>query len=341
LIAERAVSSPSPARDGSRFTSSNPRSAGDDLRMTGINSARGALAESLGDLLIYDADGSRTAAVVPLLSQLANDPVLAVRTCVAHLLAAALRHARPAAVEAFRQLVNADDDVLAADTVRNLIVYIGNEQPDAVRPLIERMLHSAIPDVREAGGELAAFAALEWDFTELLELGLTHDPACRKGIAHMCAQRLARTSNADLAGATLKAMFVDADDAVRDAAANVALALRGRALQQFESVLTALIVSPAYANATPQLFITLEQAQDRVDELVRLCAQRFIDVFGSDASDIRTAAAGDARHVSDLLIRALAQSREPAERARVLDLLDDMVKIGAYGVDEAIDAAER
>ena len=53
-----------------------------------MNCARGQAALILGDLLIHDADGHRTQLVAPSLPQLAEDPSVAVRSSVAHVLAA-------------------------------------------------------------------------------------------------------------------------------------------------------------------------------------------------------------------------------------------------------------
>jgi hypothetical protein len=78
-----------------------------------------------------------------------------------------------------------------------------------------------------------------------------------------------------------------------------------------------------------------------VNELALLCAQRFVEVLGPEASDIRTSAAGDAREVGKLIIRALAQSRAPSERAALLNVLDQLLLLGAYGVDDVISASER
>jgi len=85
----------------------------------------------------------------------------------------------------------------------------------------------------------------------------------------------------------------DEDHDVRQAAAEVAPHLREKALRPFAGLLEALIESPSDEHATPQLLLTLEHAPDQVDDLVLSAAQRFISVFGKDAADIRTGAAGD------------------------------------------------
>ena len=163
LIKERAVATTDPSDDGVRVWSEDPDGQRiTDVTSSGINTARGSLADTLARLLVYDVDGSRTALAVPVLNRLAQDPSVPVRSCAAGLIAAAMRHARREATEAFWQLIETDDALLATDQVIRLIIYVGNEEPAAGRPIVERMLASSDAKVREAGGQLAALAAMEW-----------------------------------------------------------------------------------------------------------------------------------------------------------------------------------
>ena len=90
LILDRTLHAPNPIdnspviiRDGTDGHSAA------DMYMNGINTARGSLAVVLGNLLLADSDGQRTDLVMPHLSEMASDPVLSVRSCVAHTLFAA------------------------------------------------------------------------------------------------------------------------------------------------------------------------------------------------------------------------------------------------------------
>ncbi|RMI27811.1 hypothetical protein EBN03_32725 [Nocardia stercoris] len=65
---------------------------------------------------------TRTELVAPHLAELASDPVLSVRACVAHTIAACLRHARPTAYAAFARLIDADDLLLASDMLDDLMI---------------------------------------------------------------------------------------------------------------------------------------------------------------------------------------------------------------------------
>lgn len=343
LIRDHLVATTDPSDDGVRVWSQDESGRKvADIYASGINTARGSLAETLADLLVYDADGSRTAVATPVLDQLADDLSLPVRSCVARLIGAAMRHARSTATEAFWRLIDSDDALLATDHVIRLLVFLGDEEPAAVRPVTQRMLTSEDPAVREAAGQLAAFAAMEWGVEEDLEAVLSGTDANeRKGAAEMAAHRLDRAANPDVARRTLTILVNDANDEVRKAAAEVAAALRGHALRPFETVLRELLASAAFADALPQLLITLEQAPDRVDDLALLCAQRFVEVLGDEAADIQTSAAGDARQIGQLIIRGLAQARTPAERRALLDVLDRLLSTGGYGIDDVISEYER
>lgn len=342
LVRDRTLHSPDPEDDSPVVMpeGEDGRSAA-NMRMNGINTARGSLAEALGDLLVYDVDGSRTALVRPYLETLAGDPVLSVRSCVAHTLAASLRHARAEALQAFEQLIDADDRLLAAEMVRDLMIYIGNVNPEVIDPVIQRMLGSQDDEARQAGGEIAAFAALEWERPELMAQALSADSRVRKGVAEVCAGQVSRTSNVQLATTSLLRLTNDNEDDVRKAAAQVASHLREHPLRPYAELLGALIESPSYEHAAPQLLITLQYAPDKVDDLALKAARRFIDAFGKDAADIHTNAAGDAHYISELVVRGLAQSQNHSHRAALLDVLDLLLELGAYGANDAIADAER
>jgi hypothetical protein len=313
-----------------------------DLFTAGINTVRGSAAESLGDLLVHDPDGSRAALIVPHLSRLAADPSLDVRACVAHVLRAALRHDRPAVADAFAVLVRAPDHLLASPHVARLAVALMRADPASAGPLTERMLASPVAPVRRIGGQVAALAAMEWETPGPLANVLAgNDPAQRQGAAEVCAERLLETGDAALAHHALVRFFHDPEEQVREAAAAVAVALRDRRLAPHRRTLIALIDSRAFEAALTQLLITLEYAPDRVDELVLTCVRRFLAVLDSAAARPPRRFVGADRHVGRLLVRAYVQATSPARRSEILDLLDRLLLMGSLGVAQAIDDADR
>jgi len=343
LILDRALNATDPADDEPRITHTDENgNQVVDLHANGINTARGSLAETLGNFLVNDVTGERTELVRPHLQTLASDPIMSVRAEVAYTIAASLRHARPDALAAFQILVDgANDSLLAAVHTYRLMQYIGNVNPDVISPVITRMLISTIDDVRQVGGQLAALAALQWNLSDHLTYALTLDTHVRAGVAGMCAEMFDHSSNPDLATGTLIGLMNDEGDEVRQAVASLAPRLRGTRLRPFANLLNALIASDSYSESIPQLFLTLQHAPDRVDDLALKAAQRFLQVHSKEASDLRTAAAGDSSYVSELVVRALAQARSPEARGALLDVLDQLLEVDAYGIAKAIDGAGR
>jgi HEAT repeat protein len=345
IVADRAANAIDPTRgDDSGVYGQGGREhrGGEELYIAGLNTARGAAAEVLGDILVYDTDGSRTAQVLPLLSRMAEDPVVSVRAFVAHVIHACMRYARPQALAAFEQLIDTDDLLLATHSVGRLIAHIGYGEPGIVTPVIQRMLDSAVFETREVGGQLATVAAIGWNLPDMLASVVDGaDLASRRGAARSCAQSLLSTSDRIIASHALTQFVNDQDEDVRKAAAEMAATLRGERLRPFSEVLLALMASAAFVVALPQLLITLEQAPDRVDDLVLECAHRFIETLGIDAADLRTGTTGESREIGELLVRAYAQATLPTDRSKILDILDRLLEIGAYGVANVIAESER
>lgn len=338
LLIHTALTSPQPAPgEVGIVTTSRPHARGEDLYSSGINSARGSAAETLGNLLVYDVDGTRTALVIPVLEQLASDSSLAVRTCVAHLIHAAMRHARPAAMESFVRLIDTDDLLLATRTVARLVAYIGYGDAPTVRPVIERMIGSSNFETRVAGGQLAAVAAMQWDLPDMFnDVLASDDAASRQGAADICATALVNASDITFADRGLSQFLNDPRDEVLQAAAKVAITLRDNRLSPFKDLLTTVISSAAFTHALPQLLITLERAPDRVDDLLLQTCRRFIEL-----DDSRSRWSGDAQHVGELLVRAYTQSLSIQRRTAVLDLIDDLLALDLYGIAEAVEAFSR
>jgi hypothetical protein len=341
LIVDLALEAVDPGPSILSTTRRSPETAGRALVHSGLNSARGSATRLLTQLVAADVDGRRAARVAPALSRLAADPDLGVRAMVAELLAVSLQHARPAVMSALPHLLDAHDELLAERTVQNLLLHAGDRDPDVVLPVIDRMLRSALPAVREAGGRQAAFAALEWDRPEHLAGARAGDPSARRGVATVCARRLPFAGNPVLASTTLLELFDDPDPTVRDGAAEVAAALRDYALQPHREVLLALIGSPALKNALPQLAITYEQAPDDIGEFLGPTVTRLMEIAGDEVASIANGAAADARHFGELVIRWYGQAKDGPSRRRALDLVDAMLTTESYGVADLVGNAER
>lgn len=342
LLLDRTLNSPDPEEDYWSEQGSDESAEQRDPLNQGINCVRGHSAEILGDILVYDTDGRRTARVAPSLEKLAAEPSVAVKSCSAHLLAACLRHAEAEVMAVAPRFFEADDRLLVSRFPEQLHAYIGYRDMALTESLVARMLESANAVVRRGGGRMSAFVGLEHGRVDMLNAAVGHvDPEVRRGVAEVAAVRLPRTSRPDDTRSALEGLFSDEDEAVRNAAAEVAMHLRGLALLPFSDTLTSLIASPAFRASVPQLFITLQYAPDRIHALIVQAAKRYLQDFGAEARDMRTAASGDAHYVGELAMRAYAQARNTTETRESLDLIDGLLEVGAYGIAELISDAER
>ncbi|MEU4711134.1 ATP-binding protein [Nocardia salmonicida] len=341
ILRERMVNAVDPEDDGIRVWHDEQGVRRAEIQASGINTARGSLALTLARLLASDVDGARTALVAPVLIRMAEDHSVPVRTAVAHLIGASMRHAPEAGRTAFMRLIDDEDLVLASPPVRQLLMYLGNDDPTVVMPVVERMLTSVHSNVREEGGRLATFAALEWQRPQMLEAAEVLGPEVRQGIAHVAAHRITATSESHRAAELLKRCFYDPSSEVRKSAAEVVPALRGEPLEPFAALLREFINSPAFGEGIAQLLITLEAAPDRIDDLILHGVRQFITVAGPEVGDLSTHAAADSHHVSQLLVRGLAQTDDSDERSALLDAIDELFRLGALGIDDVVGASER
>lgn len=133
----------------------------------------------------------------------------------------------------------------------------------------------------------------------------------------------------------------DENERVRKEVGSLVRHLRGGELRPHSVVLSDLIASPACGHAFRDIFLTLDAAPDRVDDLVYLAACRFVDGYRQELTEGRFGSAGTVHYVADLVVRGLAQTRDRERVHGLLDVLDRLFEFGVYGVDRAVDGAER
>ncbi|MEX2421344.1 MAG: HEAT repeat domain-containing protein, partial [Actinomycetota bacterium] len=295
-----------------------------DAFTSGLNSERGGNASTVATLVAFDPDGRRADIVLPHLQSLASDPRAAVRACVAEVVHAMLRWHREEAIEAFVTLArDRDPKLVTTRQFEDLVVAVILTDVDAAIPLIDDLLASADPAVRERGARLATFAATDAERAELLDRAVrSDDVAVRRGAAHVLAARV-RWVNEPAVREALVRLFDDSDETVREAAASFVANLRGELLAEHREFVSSFIESRAADDPT-QLLLTLEHAPVPEHELTLQVAHRVIDAHGAQLGDITTGAAGDARYLTQLVLRSYTLTEDGALRAQLLDVIDGL-----------------
>ena len=76
---------------------------------------------------------------------------------------------------------------------------------------------------------------------------------------------------------------------------------------------------------------------DKVDDLIDLALHRFIEINGDDIANMQTRS----YRILDLVIRGLAQAKNKKRISALLDVLDRLVEMNIYGINEKIERIER
>jgi hypothetical protein len=306
----------------------------------------------------HEARNHRTRMLIPALEAVLDDPAEQVRAMLPPAIVRTYLAGKDAAVHlAERWLDGATDDGLHAPELERLAWQL--TRPSQGIRLIRLMLISAHDDVRTRAGQLAALISLRQPDSmsdggtataeSLLRTAL-QNTAARKGVAALLAELVdelsENPSQADGAARPVRpdkhlliALLDDTDSEVRSAALRFAGNLT-QPLDQYRDLLAATGASQAFREHPGAVLHALsEQAGDLPTEALDLCERWFADNTET-ISDIRTAAAGDAYSVTDIVLSIHARTAVgSAERTRCLDLLDRLIEAGAAEANKKADDA--
>jgi hypothetical protein len=346
-------------------TAANPRvawqEADGDIVAAGMNCDRGRAVIIIANLLSPAATrADRTRMLIPALEAMLDDPAEQVRAMLPPAIVRTYPADKDAAVHlAERWLDRATDDGLRAPDLERLAWQLTLTRPNQGIRLIRLMLISVHDDVRTRAGQLATLISLRQPDSmsdggtataeSLLRTAL-QNTAARKGVATLLAELVDQLSeNTSQAGTAdrpvrpdqhlLIALLDDNDSEVRSAAILFAHNLT-QPLDQYRNLLAATGASQAFRDHPGAVLHALnEQASDLPTEALDLCERWFADNIET-ISDIRTAAAGDAYQVTDIVLSIHARTAVgSAERTRCLDLLDRLIEAGAAEANKKADDA--
>ena len=300
-----------------------------------INSARGRAAQSLATLLFADRD--RWSALKPTVEKLIVDPVLAVRSVAVECLLAVLDTDREEALSSFRRLTEGADPILGSDLIGRFIDYALFRDYAAVLPTLAKMLLSSDPAAVKSGAIRITLAGL-WvdeaagDADRVLSLG---DEA-RVGAATVYARNIADPTIGAVCEEHLKDLFLDESEAVRRAAARCWNALEPDELAKRGSLLRAYVQSIGPDADVTVLTHALERSHEPLPTEVCDLAERAVVAYGQKAGDVRLRESAAAYDLAPLVMRLHEETDDSDLRRRVLDVIDDMLRLGFMGMSDRL-----
>ena len=300
-----------------------------------INSARGVAAIALAQLLF--ADRSRWNILKPTIRQLVEDRVLAVRSVAVECLLAVVDTQRCEALAYFKTLSQGADPILGTSLVERFIHYAIFRDYPAVRPILMEMLKSLEPHVVQAAARRITTAALWVDEArgdELIVLGMGEE--ARAGAATVYARNLSDQSVGAECEKQLRTLFNDKSDLVCREASSCWINLEPDVIASRGSLICAFAHSIDSARDVSLLAYRLKDSRRSLPAEICMVAERALATFGLKATSIQYEEAGAAGELAVLMVRLHEQTNDPILRERVLNIIDEMTRLGFYGIDDQL-----
>lgn len=307
----------------------------------GLNSVRGRAVYELGSLIL--AEPNRLDYLLPVLQQVVSDPSMPVRLLAARTLLCVLHHNRELAVSLLPFLfTDADELLLGAEFCEKLIFYCIFTHFSIVKPLIEKMLLSKYISVKMAGARLAMQAMLIESNDELfLEACFDHSTEQKKGFAQVLYPTLKVPEYQEACAKRLVVLFNDEDEKVRSLASKCFRALEIGQLEAMKDFIKSFIESRAFPDNYDDIIYVLDKKSVYLPDIACGVCEKFIQIAGDEASDIRTSSAATAHHITDVLLKVYSQTKDQVIKEKSLNLIDELLEIGAYSMGGRIDRFER
>jgi len=306
-----------------------------------INSTRGSAAVGMGSLL-FDCS-NRVPFFLPYIRRMVCDPTVIVRSAVANTLLGLFRHDEERAVELFLQLVEIDvDELFATPYVDKFLYYASYRHFTRLMPVIRRMLDSRSGFVREAGARQACLA--QFDNPEALDLVvecISGDDDKRTGAAKVAAANVSNEKCRDFSHSALVRFFDDPIKEVRAEAASFFQKVEGRQLEACRRLIRAFLASRAFSENMEVLIRSLERSTANIPEELLAACEAIVTELDRCGWNMRYRTLAHAGTICELVLRAYRQSRDDGYRTRCLDLIDRLVGLEVYGIEEELREFER
>ena len=293
-----------------------------DIHFNGINTTRGQAADAVRDLILDDA--AYIDRLRPTLERMIRDRSAAVRSCVAGTLRAVFFHDPARGMLLFQDMNLSEDRLLATHHVYHFMLHGLRDGFTDLRPIVDRMLRSSEPEVREAGARLASIAVVvgHESAAALVDDALHGGTGLRLGVAQVAAANVAVPECRAWSETMLRALFDDDDVDVRREAASCFGHFRDETINTYGELIAAFCDSRAYQDDSFWILDSLEESRGWLPGTTCMVCEKFLSRFAGEARDIRTHRAGDAPTVAKLIFRTYQQHQQDEWTARSLDLID-------------------
>jgi hypothetical protein len=335
-----AMSDPDPAEDVWQKPSQNGTPyRGGDPDAAGMNSVRGAAATALAQLLFAGCAPSKE--LLGAVESLAHDPRVCVRSQGIYTLLALLQLDQDLAIAWFRECVSPYPILLKTRFAGLFVWYAGLRDYEAMRPIVQCMLHSDDAELTRSGAELACHFGLR------VPAAAAEAEAARSGTEVMRAaagevyaekvddQEFGRGSRDLLVG-----FLSDPAEEVRAKAARAFDSIAKLEVPEQERMLNAFIDGRPNAAALEPVLRALEESDVRLPDVVSRLVEVAVQKLTNEAGEFQGHGLLS-QDLSKVVIRLYTQSQDEDIKKRCLDAIDVMERGNSWGLSKELREFER
>lgn len=342
IVAWYATEDPDPEKEWWRTKTDN----GDDVYYGGniidaaINSTRGIAVEAIGMLIFYGKD--RVSYFKNTLNVVTKDKSIAVRSSVARTLTLLLEHDRDLAVNLFKELYDTEEILLETEYVEEFLFFSLRSHYKYLEKILIQMMNSDIHSVARAGSRQLCVASLVMNNERLDEfayLCLTGSRHLRMGAAQVFTKNLSSGVFGEKSKAALKLLFNDEDEEVLSEVSGCWKYFEGDQLGKNIDLINSFIDSGAFIHNCYELITALKETEAKLPEVTLRVGEKFVGSHLLE-DDKRIYSTWEAQELSEIIIRLYSQSSGDF-REKCLNLIDRMLMLQTYGINDTISSFDR
>lgn len=339
-VAWYAENDPDPTCKSSDSSIGRQQISGYALYQTGINSARGAAAEAIAELLFERPE--RIECLRNAIDSLARDQSVAVRACALRPLLALLDQDTEKAISWFCSSAADAPRILETPYAEHFIACAGRLDYLALQPIINTMLASSVPEVIEAGARQACLLALDVEeAAEDAERVRAGSSVMRKTAASVYSTNVANEVVGPSCRQLIKPFFADPDESVRTEAASSFQELEQLRISDQEDLLLAFLDSRPGLCALVPVVRVFEASHIELPDLVCRLAEACFAASREREEDLASPISGFAVSLSTIVVRLYAQTEVQDIQTRCLDLIDEMERLRFIGLSDELKRLDR
>lgn len=163
----------------------------------------------------------------------------------------------------------------------------------------------------------------------------------RKAAADVYATNLSHDVVGDKCAERLEEFFADESEAVRHEVASAFFNLSGDRLLQLKDFISRFIEARCFESETDGLLQALEESNVELLQVICRSAKRILEFLGEEGTHVAHRGAMTAHDISTLIVRQYEQTTDDAIKMRCLNLIDQMERVGYFGIGEELAKVDR